>query len=386
MIQLSRNAIRAIAGVLVAAIVLTVVYFVFLTGGDNKKLTAHFASGVGVYSGTPVKILGIVVGSVTKVTPEGGSVRIEMTYSKKYKLPAGADAFLVANSLVSDRSVQIAPVYTGGDVMPDKGDIPLNRTSSPAELDDIYSALNQLSIALGPNGANKTGALSTLVNVTAANLKGNGQAFGQSITNLSKAITTLSRGSGDLFQTVSNLRVFADALNKSDQQVRDFQSLLKQVAGDLANERADLGAALHNLTIALHDVANFINANATRFHQDVQGLKSFTGVLSNDQASLNEILTVAPIALANLAHGYQESTGTLGTRSNLVNLTDPSLFPKQICQLLNAAAGSALGGNLLKNLLGPLGSACSALVGGGGLSNLTSNLTGAANTVSGVSG
>lgn len=383
MIQLSRNAIRAIGGVVVAAIVLTVVYFVFFTGGDNKKLTAYFASGVGVYKGTPVKILGITVGSVSKVTPVGDSVKIEMTYAKKYKVPANADAFLVANSLVSDRSVQLAPVYTGGAQLKDGGEIPLNRTSSPAELDDIYSALNQLSIALGPTGANKTGALSTLVDVAAANLKGNGAAFGQSIANLSHAITTLANGRGDLFATVSNLRTFADALNASDQQVRDFQGLLKQVAGDLADERADLGAALHNLTIALHDVANFINANAARFHADVQGLKAFTGVLNKDQASLNEILVVAPIALANLAHGYQESTGTLGTRSNLANLTDPALFPKQICQLLDAAAGSALGGNLLKNLLGPIANVCSGLV-TSGLSNLTNNLTGTTNTVAGV--
>ncbi|MDT4936789.1 MAG: phospholipid/cholesterol/gamma-HCH transport system substrate-binding protein [Pseudonocardiales bacterium] len=373
MIQMSRTTIQAIVGVLVAAIVGTVVYFVFFTGGDNKKVTAYFASGVGVYPGTPVKVLGIQVGSVTKVTPQGESVKIEMSYGKKYKLPQGADAFLVANSLVSDRYVQLAPAYTSGPELAGGASIPLERTSSPAELDDIYSALNQLSIALGPSGANKTGALSTLVNVGAANLKGNGQDFAQSIKNLSQAATTLASGREDLFGTVTNLRKFTDALNQSDAQVRSFQSLLKQVAGDLANERADLGAALHNLTIALHDVAGFINANAKRFHEDVVGLESFTNILNKEQASLNEALVVAPIALSNLAHGYQESTGTLGTRSNLANLTNPSLLPKQICQLLQAAAGSTLGGQLLKGLLDPISGACGLLL-SSSLSGLTTGL------------
>lgn len=384
MIKLSRTGIRVIAGAVVLAVVAGVAFYM-LSGSTNKKLTANFASGVGVYPGTPVKILGIQVGSVTKVTPDGGSVRIEMSYDRKYKLPADAAALLVANSLVSDRYVQLEPVYSGsGPVLPSGGTIPKNRTASPAELDDIYGSLNQLSVALGPNGANKTGALSTLVNVSAANLDGNGTALKDSISNLSKAATTLANGREDLFGTVKNLRSFTEALSASDTQVRHFQEQLAQVAGDLADERADLGAALHNLTIALHQVAGFVKANAGKVHTDVVGLESVTNVLVKDQASLNEILAVAPIALSNLTHGYQERTGTLGTRSNLANITDPSLFPAQICDVLIAASGSGLGQLLLGNLLPTLSTACSKLAGvqpPPKLSGLTDALTGA-----GVSG
>jgi phospholipid/cholesterol/gamma-HCH transport system substrate-binding protein len=371
--HLSKNAIRVVTGVVVLAIVAVVSVYLFV-GGSSKKVTAYFASGVGVYPGTPVKILGIQVGKVTKVTPQGGSVRIEMSYGDKYKLPQNANAFLVANSLVSDRFVQLAPAYTNGPQMPSDASIPLERTASPAELDDIYSALNQLSISLGPKGANRNGALSTIINVGAANLKGNGKAFSDSIKNLSAAAKTLSDGSGDLFSTVTHLRTFADALNQSDTQVRHFQQMLAQVSGQLAGEREDLGAALHNLTIALHDVANFIHTNANALHEDIGGLKSFTSVLTREQASLNEILAVAPLALSNLAHGYQEATGTLGTRSNLANLTDPSLFPQQICDLLDAAAGSSLGQQLLGGLLGQITDACKAVTATSSLSQLTQNL------------
>ena len=126
------------------------------------------------------------------------------------------------------------------------------RDPTPAELDDIYASLNQLSVALGPKGANKggktKGALSTLLNVSAANLKGNGAALGNSITQLSRAARTLSDSRGDLFQTVANLRTFTGALKTSDGQVRLFNRQLAQVAGDLAGESitvalAALGAA-----------------------------------------------------------------------------------------------------------------------------------------------
>jgi phospholipid/cholesterol/gamma-HCH transport system substrate-binding protein len=219
-----------------------------------------------------------------------------------------------------------------------------------------------------------------LINVGAANLDGNGKALATSIKNLSQAAQTLANGRSDLFGTVTNLRKFTDALNASDTQVRHFEEQLAQVAGDLADERQILGAALHNLTVTLHDVANFVNANASKFHTDIAGLKNLTSILAKEKVALNEALIAGPIALSNLTHGYQENTGTLGTRSNLANLTDPSLFPKQICDLLGAAGGSPLGKSLLGNLLPQLTNACDTLVTKSaavpGLNGLTNGLNG----------
>lgn len=364
MSKLPKNITRAIGAVVVLAIVVGAGWF-FFAGDSSKKVSANFSSGVGVYKGTPVKILGVEVGAVTKVTPMGGSVKIEMKYDKKYKVPAGAISVVVANSLVSDRYIQLAPAYTGkGPTLKDGANIPLSRTASPAELDDIYGALNQLSVALGPNGANKKGSLSTLVNIAAANLKGNGALFGNSITQLSKAAATLSNGREDLFGTVRNLEVFTKALSASDVQVRHFEEQLAKVAGDLADERADLGAALHNLTGALHDVAVFVKANAAKVHTDIVGLKDVTGILVKEKAALEETLTVGPVALANIVHAYQEAQGTLGTRSNLTNLLDAAsvcgaiegIVAGQVTGGINGLLSGLLGNTLpakLRNLLGP---------------------------------
>lgn len=366
--KLSRNTIRVICGLLVLGVVAIGARYVF-AGGHTKKVTAEFASGVGVYAGTPVKILGINVGSVTKVTPTKNSVKIEMEYDSKYKVPANAVSLIVANSLVSDRYLQLAPAYNGhGQVMADGARIPMDRTASPAELDDVYGALNKLSEALGPNGANKKGALSTLINVAAANLDGNGAALNDSIRNLSKAALTLSNGRSDLFATVSNLRSFTQALSQSDGQVRHFENQLAQVAGDLADERGDLGAALHNLTIALHDVANFVKANAGKVHADILGLESLTNILVKERAAIDEALAVGPVALANLTHGYQERTGTLGTRSNLANVADPA----QICGVLDQVTGgldklpaaSKLLGKLTSQIVKTCKSVAKSLLGG----------------------
>ena len=81
---------------------------------------------------------------------------------------------------------------------------PCKRTASPAELDDIYSALNKLSVALGPNGANKNGALNDLVNVSAREpARATAPPSATASPSSSAAARTLANGRGDLFATVA---------------------------------------------------------------------------------------------------------------------------------------------------------------------------------------
>lgn len=357
--KLSANLTKIVVGVVVVAIALGVGLYLLLSGGSTRKVTADFSSAVGVYVGTPVEILGIPVGSVTKVTPQGDSVAIEMSYDAKYHVPDNAISVIVANSLVSDRYVQLAPAYSGtGPVLADGATIPRSRTASPAELDDIYAALNKLSVALGPNGTNKNGALDTFMKVAAANLSGNGAQLGQSITALSQAAQTLANGRGDLFGTIRNLQAFTAMLSASDGQVRHFEEQLAQVAGDLANERQDLGAALANLSTALNQVAAFVHDNAAKVHTDLSGLRTITDILVKEKASINETFAVAPVALANIVHAYDAPLGVTATRSNAASLTDPG----QLCELLQFGGLLAPVGNLLGPLTGQIADTCHKVI------------------------
>ncbi len=372
--RLSKRAIQLTALVVVAAVVAGAAYYVFFQK-SVKKVTAHFTAAVGVYAGSDVRMLGIKIGKIDKVIPHGTSVEVRMEYDSKYKLPADAIAVIVPPSIVSDRYVQLAPVYTRGRVLPDHGDIPLARTASPAELDDIYKALDTLATALGPQGANKSpapgknGPLSDLVNVLAANLKGTGTQLGQTVADLSRATQTLADNRDDLFGTVKNLQAFSDALEKSDSQVRQFNKQLAEVAHDLADERQSLGAALHNLSGALTDVAAFVRNNQASFHSDVTGLAVVSKILVKQKAALDETLAVAPTALANLGHTYNPSSGTLDNRSNLDSLSDPAT----VCGSLQAL------GQLPSALTDPITKTCLAIA-----TRLGTTLQGLADIVSGV--
>ena len=313
-----RRVSQLVVVAILAAVVLGAVLFVLLPG-PTKTVQARFERAVGLYTGSDVRLHGIKIGTITKVTPDGDGVVVRMRYQKKIKLPAYPDdakvvrAAIIPPSLVSDRYVQLADFdscTTGCPVLASGAAIPMNQTAAPVELDDIYAALDKLNVALGPQGANSTlarvakGPLSDLIDVGAANLDGNGTALGNTVTDLSKAVRTLAAGREDLFGTVKNLQVFTDALVANDAQVRAFNTQLDQVSAALADERGSLAAALKNLTAALRDIAGFIQANGDAIHTDVGELKDVVGVLNKQKAALNEVLAVAPVALENLNHTY----------------------------------------------------------------------------------
>ncbi|TDC57271.1 MCE family protein [Actinomadura sp. KC345] len=294
---------------------------------EQRHMTAYFTKTVGLYPGADVRILGIPVGEVTSVDPVGDSVKVGLKYDAKYKVPANAQAIIINQTLVADRYIQLTPVYKNGPVMADGATLTVSRTAVPVEIDDIGGSLNDLSKALGPEGANKpdedgTGSLSELLKVGADNLEGQGDDIRATIEDTSKALSTLSTNRGDIAETIKNLRVITDAMKANDQQIKSFGGHLNEVSGQLAGEKEELSAALNTLAPTLRNVQRFVKGNRTELASNVRQLAQITGVLVKERESLAEILTAGPLAVNNLARAYDPISGTIHTRNNFRQFHD----------------------------------------------------------------
>ena len=305
-------------------------------GGSTKHFSADFDRVIGVYKNSDVRVLGVKIGKVVSITPRGTKVHLEMEYDASYKVPEGAKAVITAPSIVSDRYVQLMPVWTSGPTLPDKTNLGLDRTATPIELDQIYSSLDGLNQALGPKGANKDGALSDLLAVSADNLRGNGAALKGTIGGLASAVGTLADNRNDLFGTISNLQQFTTVLARSDSTVRAFNADLASVAAQLNGERVDLATAVRQLAVALGEVSSFVRSNQKNLTANVTDLASITKVLVHQKRALKEFIDTAPTALSNLQLAYNPSSGTLDTRDNS---NSQGGLPGALCGLL-ATAGA----------------------------------------------
>jgi phospholipid/cholesterol/gamma-HCH transport system substrate-binding protein len=331
-----------IAVVLVVALIVVGVIVVTSGGGKTYHVTAYFKKTVGLYTGNDVRILGVKVGKIDSITPDGAQVKVVMSYDGSDKLPATVDAVIVEPSIVSDRYIQMSPGYTGGPTLPNNAVLQSDHTRVPLELDQIFGNLNQLDAALGPNGANKKGALSRLVEVGAANLKGNGGHLNKTIRAFSAAISTLAGSRGDLFATVDHLQSFTTTLADNDGGVRKLNANLAKVGGQLAGERKDLGAALANLATALSAVNNFVSTNRNSLTGDIHGLANVTNVLTKEKEAITQFTDLAPLALSDLGLSYDPESMTLDTKSDTAEPITAGGPSGAICQLLQTLQLSSL--------------------------------------------
>lgn len=344
---------RILSVVAVLAIVAALV-LVLLPGQEKKYITASFPRTVSLYEGSDVRILGVPVGKVETVTPTGTDVTVKMWYDAKYKVPADAEAVIISPAIVGDRFIQLTPVYTGGAVMANNTALTTRSTSTPLELDQIYQSIDDLTVALGPEGANKKGSLTRLLDSTARNFAGQGDQFNETIKNLAEFTGTLDNNKEELFGTARQIERFVSALAENDQTVRRFNGSLAAAAGVLAGERGDLAAALHNLGIAMEQVSSFVKENRDSLSKNIKGLNVVTKVLVKQRDALSEALNVAPLALNNNYLSYNPKTGTRDVRANVGESfnqlsTDPSSF---LCAILDQGGGSKKSCDLVKQALG----------------------------------
>jgi phospholipid/cholesterol/gamma-HCH transport system substrate-binding protein len=312
----AKRVVAAIAVVLVLAFVATGVVVTTSGRGHTHHITAYFTRTVGLYTGNDVRILGVTVGQIDSITPQGTRVKVVMSYDGDQKLPANAVAVIVEPSIVSDRFIQLTPAYTAGPTLPNHAVLGLKQTRVPIELDQVFGSINTLDSALGPNGANRHGALTRLIRTGAANLNGNGPRLNRALRQFSAAISTVAGSRGNLFSTVSHLQRFTTTLARNDGGVRKLNANLVTVGAQLSGERHDLAAALVNLSTALSAVNGFVSQNRTTLTSDIHHAASVSEVLRQEKEAITQVLDVAPLALSNLSLSYDPVARTLDTKSN----------------------------------------------------------------------
>ncbi|MCS3781816.1 MCE family protein [Tsukamurella ocularis] len=350
------------AAALVAVVVIASCGWWLVRTMGATRVTAYFDRGVGIYAGSDVRILGVKVGEIDEVTPERDRVRVQLQVNRGVKLPKDLWAAQVTPSVISDRYVQLLPVYTDGPTASSGAVVNQDHTMTPVEIDQVYASISTLAQALGPEGANKAkageqGALTDLLDVSAENLAGNGQAMADAIAGLSKASTTLSNSRDNIAATVKGLNTFVTMLAENDKQVRTFNTQLADLTKYLAGERDDFTKALNLLATALGDVGAFVRDNRDALSSNVHGLTEITKVLNDTKTAQAQILSYLPVAASNLDQAYDPDSGTLTLRPNLPDLQDPL---GTACKL--ADLGKLMPGNpqfaQISTTLGPLLSQC----------------------------
>ncbi|MBW3620239.1 MAG: MCE family protein [Actinobacteria bacterium] len=249
-----------------------------IAGSGDREVEAEFARAFNLFPGSDVRVLGLTVGRVLDVTaPEDrGVVRVRLQLDDDVDLPADVRAHVVQGSLLGERFVELEPVHTGGPLLAAGATIPVERTTVPAEFDEILESLNDVLVALPPD------ELARLVRNTAAIVDGRGERIGRLLDDVAVAVDALHEADDELVDLVAELAALNATLGTRaggiERTVEDYATLMSV----LADERRTIEDALSEVAATVLELRRVAEDHAGRLDETVEGVTRVGRTLSRN--------------------------------------------------------------------------------------------------------
>lgn len=268
-------------------------------GSGKMEVVAYFQDSAGLFVGNDVGILGVVVGEITKIEPDGDQVKVTMEIDDDYSVPADAGAVVVARSVATDRYVELTPVYKKGPKLRDGDEIEVDRTRTPVDFDQVLAALNDFATGIA-GSKDATKAIRRFIDEGTLALKGNGPLINQTVHALQEGVNGIHAQRDNVTSTLQSLDTLLAAVSTNEATARTFIRQVTEAADLLADERENFRSALRSLDDAVTVVAEFAVDNREQIVRALDGSTRLVRTLLGKQRDLTEILRVMPLALQNL--------------------------------------------------------------------------------------
>ncbi len=309
-----RRRTAVVAGVVAMATLLSgcdfSVYSLPLPGGAKIKgpsytVTVEFTDVLDLVPKSTVKVDDVTVGTVEKVWLDGYVAKVRIKLPKSLDLPDNARATIRQTSLLGEKFVSLAP--PGGTEKPrgklENGElIPLSRTTSNVEVEEVLSAL---SLLLNGGGVAQLQIITQELNKA---LTGNEPAIRSVLTQLNTFVGTLDTNRQKIVTAITAVDALAKKLNAQKATLATAIDSLPKSIKTLDQQRAALVKTLQ----ALANLGNTATRVITASQKDlVANLKSLYPVLTklaeageNLPKSLELLLTYPfPDAAADAVQG-----------------------------------------------------------------------------------
>ncbi|MFI6828685.1 MCE family protein [Kribbella sp. NPDC050241] len=273
-----RRRTKIVAGVLGLAMVLTgcdfSVYSLPLPGGAKIKgpsytVTVEFADVLDLVPKSSVKVDDVTVGTVEKVWLDGYVAKVRLKLPKSLDLPDNARATIRQTSLLGEKFVSLAPP-TGSEEPRGKLDngelIPLSRTTSNVEVEEVLSAL---SLLLNGGGVAQLQIITQELNKA---LTGNEPAIRSVLTQLNTFVGTLDQNKQRIVTAITAVDALAKKLNAQKATLATAIDSLPKSIATLDKQRAALVKTLEALATLGNTATRVITASQKDLVANLQSL------------------------------------------------------------------------------------------------------------------
>ena len=288
-----------IVGVFTAIVLVILAYFAFvkeLPFGSQYEVTATFENAATLRSTSPVRIAGVNVGEVTNVSldPENDYAKVTFTVDDD-GLPLHADSEVTIRPrlfLEGNYFLDLQPGSPSAPVIDDNGQIPVTRTATAVQLDEVLTTLQQpdrrnltgllkgygSALADPPTAAEDVGMDPDVVGKSAAEALNQsfdyGGPAGKSSSQVSEAF--LGEQPGDLAGLIDDTGVVFAKLASRESELSSLITNFSVTTGAFADEAASLRATLAELAPTLEQA----RPSLAKFNEVLPPLRAYARELT----------------------------------------------------------------------------------------------------------
>lgn len=303
-------------------------------GPSGTELTVQFSDTTGLYVGNDVQVVGVPVGEVTAIAPRGTRSDVSIRVDDDVNVAADAGAVVMQSALVTDRFIELTPPWSDGARMGDGGVIPLDRTRSPANVDDVMTAIDDLVVALKDTTSDGKD-IGDLLSVGADQLDGKGAKIADALEATSDALGTIDGREPELTAIVGDLDSLTAMLAERDTTVRRLSESVATSTTILAGQREDLTATLKALRELSSTTSAFVKENEGRVVDDLEEATAVLDTMVGRKAELAETFDLLPLVAENITRAYDPETRRTRIRVDVRNTGPFSAVGRaELCRLL----------------------------------------------------
>jgi phospholipid/cholesterol/gamma-HCH transport system substrate-binding protein len=251
------------------------------------SLTATFDDVTGLLPNDNVKVAGVVVGKVGKVSIDNGRAKVRFSVKKSVKVPTDTQAAIRWRNLLGQRYVYLYPgqastVLNGG------GHIA--KTRSVVDLGELFNRLGPIVQAIDPKQVN------TFLDAVVGALDGNEAKLRKALDDLATFTQGLAGRDDAIARMIGNLDTVAGTINSRDAQIKTVLENLVEISKSFSENTAVVDRAVVDLDGLSENLNFLLSRNRSELDSLLTNLNTITD-------AVNEKLPTVDSALGHLYEG-----------------------------------------------------------------------------------
>lgn len=274
--------VGAVTVVMIVLATLTTYYAESLPLLNNETTySAYFAGSAGLAVDNDVQVSGVKVGDVTEVELRGDKVLVSFTVDDT-KLGEATKASIAIKTLLGEKYLALHPAGKGR--QDPNEPIPLSRTDTPYQLQDVFNDLSTTVKEID------TKQLATSFNVLSETLEGTPKHVRAALDGLSALSETIASRDDQLAKLLSNTSQVSKILAERNDELRKMIEDGNLLLQELQQRRKAIDTLLRGTKQLADELSGLVADNREQLRPALEKLSRLTGILQRNKDNLSRSL------------------------------------------------------------------------------------------------